>query len=97
MGYIRAEEVLPARVLALVQEYIDGQMLYVPKKTRKRGEWGSVSGTRAYLQERNAVICREYQAGSSIKLLSEKYFLTEKSIQRILRVSGPSASAQSSV
>lgn len=95
MGYIRAEEVLPAKVLALVQEYIDGQMLYVPKKTSKRGEWGSASGTKAYLQERNARICCEYQAGSSTKLLSEKYFLSEKSIQRILRVSGPSGSAES--
>ena len=32
MGYIRAEDVLPSEVLTLVQEFIDGQMLYVPKK-----------------------------------------------------------------
>lgn len=96
MGYIRAEEVLPSNVLAMVQEYIDGQMLYVPKKAPERDKWGSVSGTKAYLQDRNTRIYDEYQAGSSVKLLSEKYFLSEKSIQRILRASRPSRSAQSS-
>lgn len=50
-----------------MREYIDGQMLYVPKKTSKRGEWNSASGTKAYLQERNARICCEYRAGSGGK------------------------------
>ena len=36
MGYIRAEDVLPSEVLALVQKYVEGQMLYVPKKDFQR-------------------------------------------------------------
>ena len=36
MGYIRAEDVLPSEVLTLVQEFIDGQMLYVPKGCRTK-------------------------------------------------------------
>lgn len=53
MGYIRAEDVLPSEVLTLVQEFIDGQMLYVPKKDAGRNTWGSISGTKEYLEYRN--------------------------------------------
>ncbi len=79
MGYIRAEDVLPSEVLTLVQEFIDGQTLYVPKKDAARNTWGSVSGAREYLAYRNA----------QIHLLAEKYCLSEKSIQRIIRDSNP--------
>ena len=85
MGYIRAEDVLPSEVLTLVQEFIDGQMLYVPKKDAGRNTWGSISGTKEYLE-----ICAEYRAGCSVHLLAEKYCLSVKSIQRIVRTSGPS-------
>ncbi|MCI9297403.1 MAG: hypothetical protein HFI10_08155 [Lachnospiraceae bacterium] len=89
MGYIRAEDVLPSEVLTLVQEFIDGQTLYVPKKDAARNTWGSVSGAREYLAYRNAQIRIEYRAGSSVHLLAEKYCLSEKSIQRIIRDSNP--------
>ena len=88
MGYIRAEDVLPFEVLTLVQEFIDGQTLYVPKKDATRNTWGSVSGTREYLEHRNAQICIERGEGSSVPVLAEKYCLSEKSIQRIIRDSG---------
>lgn len=90
MGYIRAEEVLPTEVLALVQEFVDGQMLYVPKKDSKRSSWGSVSGTKEHLKCRNAEICADFRNGASIQILAAKYFLSEKSIQRIIRDSKPS-------
>lgn len=90
MGYIRAEDVLPSEVLTLVQEFVDGGMLYVPKKNAGRSTWGSVSGMKEYLEERNAQICGEYHLGSSVHMLAEKYYLSEKSIQRIIRDSKPS-------
>lgn len=85
MGYIRAEDVFPSEVLALIQEYVDGQMLYIPAKTKGRNKWGSMSGMKEYLKCRNSSIYEEYQAGMSIQILAEKYFLSEKSIQRIIR------------
>ena len=90
MGYMRAEEVLPPDVLALVQTYVDGKLLYVPKKSCSRGNWGSVSGTKEYYVNRNAAICAEFASGISCCALAEKYFLSEKSIQRILRSQKPS-------
>ena len=32
MSYIKAEEVLPQNVIAMIQQYIDGQNIYIPKK-----------------------------------------------------------------
>lgn len=90
MSYIRAEDVLPPDVLALVQTYIDGKMLYIPKKQSDRNNWGSVSGIKEYYAERNAGICAEAQSGVRICELADRYGLTPKSIQRILRNNRPS-------
>ena len=73
MGYIRAEDVLPSEVLTLVQEFIDGQTLYVPKKDAARNTWGSVSGAREYLAYRNAQIRIEYRAGREILPFREEH------------------------
>ena len=40
MSYIKAEEVLPQNVIAMIQQYIDGQNIYIPKKNNSRAEWG---------------------------------------------------------
>ncbi len=61
MGYIRAEEILPTEVIELIQQYVDGANIYIPKKYK------------------------EYLVGLKTQELAEKYFLSEKSIQRILR------------
>lgn len=90
MGYIRAEDVLPSEILALVQEFVEGQMLYVPKKNSQRSRWGSMSGAKRSLECRNSQIYEEYKAGSDIQLLADRYFLSVKSIQKIIRDTKPS-------
>jgi len=85
MGYIRAEEILPEHIVALLQEYAEGQMIYVPKKKEHKALWGALSGARDQLGHRNIAIYREYLAGVKVAQLAEKYYLTEKSIQRIIR------------
>lgn len=85
MGYISALDVLPEGLVEKIQEYVDGQVLYIPKIKSKRCKWGEATDTRAYLQERNRRIYADYQKGVTLLTLSEKYFLTPKSIQRILR------------
>lgn len=84
MGYIRAEEILPAELVELLQEYVDGQTIYVPRKSDKKG-WGTVSGTKEKLAQRNERIYLEYLEGMKVEELAEKYYLSEKSIQRIIR------------
>lgn len=90
MGYRKAEEVLPREVLASVQQYIDGQMLYIPRKTQEKRSWGSATDTKRKLELRNESIYAKYQEGISVKELSDEYFLTEKSVQRIIRKLKPS-------
>ena len=90
MRYIKAEDVLPLDVLELVQQYADGEMLYIPKRKTGHNAWGSLSGAKEYLLKRNALIYSDYLSGLGVKLLAEKYCLAEKSIQRIIKNSKPS-------
>lgn len=90
MRYIKAEEVLPFELLELVQQYVDGELLYIPKCKTRHNAWGSLSGAKEYLLKRNELIYSDYLNGFSIKSLAPKYCLAEKTIQRIIRNSKPS-------
>ncbi len=85
MRYIRAEDILPSELLSAIQEHIDSVMLYIPRKSPAKSTWGSVNGTKEYYAERNSLIIKEYSGGISIPALAEKYCLSEKSIQRIIK------------
>lgn len=41
MGYIRAEEILPSNIIELIQGYIDGESIYIPRKESNKKQWGS--------------------------------------------------------
>ena len=85
MGYMRAEDILPKEVLELVQKYADGQTIYIPRKSDCHKSWGAGTETKRDLMIRNERMYEEYQSGTTIIELSERYFLTEKSVQRIIR------------
>lgn len=85
MGYKRADEVLPKEILKLVQKYVSGENIYVPKRTDNRKKWGSNTDTKQKLALRNQRILQEYQEGVTVEELGKRYFLTAKSIQRILK------------
>ena len=85
MGYIRAEDILPKDVLELVQQYADGRTIYIPRKSDCHKSWGAGTETKKDLMIRNERMYEEYQSGTTIIELSERYFLTEKSVQRIIR------------
>lgn len=85
MGYLRAEEILPPDIIKLIQHYIDGENIYIPRKESNRKAWGNGTLIRQELKERNRLIFVDYQKGLKISDLAKKYFLSEKSIQRIVR------------
>ena len=85
MGYIRAEEILPNEVIELIQQYVDGANLYIPRKQENRQKWGTRTAYRDELQTRNESIYRDYLSGMPITKLADNYYLSEKSIQRIIR------------
>lgn len=86
MKYKKAQNILPKDVLDLVQKYIDGDYIYIPKKGNNKKSWGEVSGIKTELKTRNLEIYSKYLQGTSVKQLSKEYFLSESSIRRILYI-----------
>ncbi len=84
MSYIKAELVLPQELLAIIQEYAQGQYLYIPKKAENYKEWGEDTDTRMQLRLRDEEIYRKYKEGDNATSLATEYYLSLKSIQRIL-------------
>ncbi len=85
MGNVQALEVLPERLIEEIQQYVDGQVIYIPKIKSKKFRWGERTDSKVYFKERNLAIYNGYKNGITVFELSEKYFLTPKSIQRIIR------------
>ena len=85
MRYIKAEEILPEEVIELIQQYVDGQTVYIPRKAENRRAWGETTPYKAELEKRNQRIREDRMLGRSIPELAETYHLSEKSIRRILR------------
>ena len=83
MSYIRADEILPRELLEAIQQYVDGQIIYIPKKEKQA--WGSGTSTREFFRERNERIFQVWQEGIGEEKLSRRFSLSRKSIQRILR------------
>ena len=83
MSYIRADEILPRELLEAIQQYVDGQLIYIPRKEKK--EWGRGTSARQFFRERNERIYQAFQEGISEEELSRRFSLSRKSIQRILR------------
>ncbi len=84
MNYIKAQDVLPDELVKLLQEYVNGEYLYIPRKDGEKKTWGEKSGARNLLKERNLEIYQKYRKGRTAEELAMEYFLSEQSIRRIL-------------
>nr|WP_300850895.1 CD3324 family protein [uncultured Acetatifactor sp.] len=85
MGYRKAEEILPIEIIELIQQYVDGENIYIPRKSAHRQAWGTGTQIKQELLMRNQQIYKDYLAGSKTSELACKYYLSKKSIQRILK------------
>ena len=84
MNYINVNDVLPKEIVEQIQEYVDGVKVYIPQKADSRKPWGSGTATKQELSLRNRQILADHQGGMSISELAQKYFLAEKTIQKII-------------
>ena len=84
MKYVKALDVLPEEIIKIIQEYVDGEYLYVPRKNENHKAWGEKSGIRKSLKVRHKEIYKKYLDGFTINQLTQEYYLTEKSIRRII-------------
>jgi len=83
LNYKKGTDVLPDRLLKEVQEYVEGCLVYIPKKGSKAG-WGYLSGTRQLIDKRNNKINHLYEQGESIRILAEQFHLGEDTIRKIV-------------
>lgn len=84
MSYVKAVDVLPDEILSLIQNYVDGEYIYIPRKEDNKKSWGENTNSKKEIRMRNSNIYEDYKQGIKVKDLAEKYFLSEKSIQRIV-------------
>lgn len=85
MSYVNADEVLPESLVNEIQKYVDGQVIYIPRKNENSLSWGEKNGTRDKMAKRNQTIVSRFYSGETVSRLSEEYFLSEKRIQGIIR------------
>ena len=83
MQYLNAKDVLPPELLAEIQKYTAGTILYIPKQ-EKRIHWGQLSGVREQLHKRNRAISDHYKNGVPVNQLMDEFCLSEASIRKII-------------
>ncbi|QFF99263.1 hypothetical protein PB01_10715 [Psychrobacillus glaciei] len=84
MSYIKAKNLLPSELIELIQKYVDGEYIYIPRKEDNKKSWGSSTAIRREIDLRNSDIYNDYQSGMDMDNLAGKYYLSLKSIQRIV-------------
>ncbi|MGB3261851.1 CD3324 family protein [Paenisporosarcina sp.] len=84
MSYKKAKNLLPAELVKLIQKYVDGEHIYIPRREDNKKCWGSNTATRRELDLRNSNIYNDYLSGMEMTILGGKYYLSLKSIQRIV-------------
>lgn len=70
MSYKRADEILPENILEILQNYVSGEAIYVPKKMECRKRWGSSTGVNEKLRIRNEQVFDQHRRGASTKELA---------------------------
>lgn len=85
MKYVKAENILPEHVIEIIQNYIDGDYLYIPRKKGNEKSWGEKSGAKGSIKARNIEIYEKFTYGVSVEELCEEYYLSESSIRRAIR------------
>ena len=78
-----AQEILPRELIEAIQQYVDGESIYIPSKEKQ--DWGTKSNAKRFFRERNESIYEGALRGMRPLELALRYSLSEKSIQRILR------------
>lgn len=81
MSYINANDILPKELINEIQKYVQGVNLYIPKIFDKKN---TDSEYKKELLDRNMEIYKMFQSGNKVSELTKMYYLSDKSIYRIL-------------
>ncbi|MGN8648026.1 CD3324 family protein [Gracilibacillus sp. HCP3S3_G5_1] len=82
MKTTKAQEILPEELLLALQEYVQGESIYIPKQGKRK--WGVLSGNRHYYDQRNQEIQELFQEGTTIEQLANSFCLSIETIKKIV-------------
>lgn len=81
MSYINAKSVLPKEMIEEIQKYVNGVNLYIPRVPETNN---NCSSYQLELYRRNQEIYELFLQGEKVSELAAEYYLSDKSIYRIL-------------
>lgn len=81
MSYINANIILPEDLVKEIQNYVNGVNLYIPKVPVVKNTFNSY---QLEIYKRNQEIYKKFLQGAKVPDLAGKYYLSDKSIYRIL-------------
>ncbi|MFO7612804.1 MAG: CD3324 family protein [Clostridia bacterium] len=84
MEYKNGAQVLPAGLLEQLQEYVRGEIIYVPIPDDSHLGWGCRNGTKQMIKKRNGEIYSKYKQGATIDGLASLFNLSHESIRKII-------------
>jgi hypothetical protein len=84
LKYVNADGLLPEKLLKEIQNYVQGETIYIPKPRNTYKKWGSQSGARALIDERNERIQHAFKNGEKIDQLALEHHLSCETIKKIV-------------
>lgn len=84
MKYINAKNLLPDALVKELQKLYSGAIFMFPPISAAKPIRGSFGLPAEELQQRNRQIVEEFQNGTSMEALAEKYFLSVSAIRKII-------------
>lgn len=84
MAYVKATSVLPEQLIAEIQKYVQGETIYIPKPKTAYQKWGTRSGERKFIDDRNKAIKNAFKNGQTMDQLAVDYFLSIETIKKIV-------------
>lgn len=89
MKHVNGSVVFPERLLEEIQQYVQGECVYIPQREGRRMAWGERSGQRAQLARRNQAMREQFRRGASIEQLALGYHLSHDRIKKIVYSTKP--------
>jgi len=84
MRYFNANEVFPKELVEKLQDFVQGEYIYIPAVKDQHKIWGELSGYREEIDRRNREIIQAYTSGTSIQELADFYCLSVYAIRKII-------------
>ena len=81
MSYLNGKDVFPPALLSIIQKYVQGCCVYIPRTDAPRRLPRTCS---EYLLARNSEIYEKYLSKTSVRRLSEEYHLSPQAIYKII-------------